>query len=152
MELEMRDDFTVEVKRILAARVGSACSNPDCHALTSGPQDDPEKAINVGVAAHITGAAEGGPRYNPNLTAEQRRSIDNGIWLCQNCAHLIDSDLSRFTEDLLRAWKTVAEDRARNSIGRTAAATDKQLPELELHFEAEGIVQDTYEPVFRYAQ
>lgn len=141
----MRDDFTLDVKRTLAARVGSACSNPDCRALTSGPQDDPGKAINVGVAAHITGAAEGGPRYNPNLTPEKRRSIDNGIWLCQNCAHLIDSDFSRYTEELLHAWKTVAEDRARNSIGKTAAAADT-VPRLELYLQPEGIVRDTYNP------
>ena len=56
----MRDDFTDEVKRILAARTGNACSNPDCRAVTSGPQNDPTKAVNVGVAAHITAAAEGG--------------------------------------------------------------------------------------------
>lgn len=63
----MRDDFTEDVKRILAARTGNACSNPDCRELTSGPQDDPTKALNVGVAAHITAAAEGGERYNPAL-------------------------------------------------------------------------------------
>jgi hypothetical protein len=69
----MRDDFTEEVKRILAARVGNACSNPDCRALTSGPQSDSAKALNVGVAAHITAASEGGQRYNPALSSEERR-------------------------------------------------------------------------------
>jgi hypothetical protein len=53
----MRDDFAEEAKRALAARVGNVCSNPDCRALTSGPQDDSTKALNVGVGAHITGAA-----------------------------------------------------------------------------------------------
>src|SRR5579859_41941 len=101
----MRDDFPLEVKRNLAARVGYACCNPDCRALTTGPRDDGAKAVNLGVAAHITSAAEGGPRFNPNLTAEERGGIENGIWLCQNCAHHIDTDLTRFTEALIRAWK-----------------------------------------------
>jgi len=34
---EMRDDFTEEVKRTLAARVGYFCSNPDCRAQPTGP-------------------------------------------------------------------------------------------------------------------
>jgi hypothetical protein len=117
---DMRDDFTEDVKRSLAARVGAVCSNPDCCALTTGPRDDPTKAVNVGVAAHITSAAAGGPRYNLSLSQEERRASNNGIWLCQNCAKLVDNDVARFPEELLRAWKTVAEHRARNSLGKTA--------------------------------
>ena len=116
----MRDDFPEEVKRTLAARVNFLCSNPDCRAQTTGPQDDPTKAVSLGVAAHITAASEGGPRYNSALAPEKRRHFDNGIWLCQNCAELIDSDLLRFNETLLKAWRMVAEDRARNSLGKTA--------------------------------
>src|SRR5215472_14817172 len=134
----MRDDFTPETKRTLADRVGKLCSNPECRALTSGPQDDSEKAVNIGVAAHITAAAPGGPRYNATLSSEQRQHIDNGIWLCQNCAKLVDSDLQRFTEDLLRAWKKVAEDYARYSLGKTAR-TESQLARLEVYLESLGI-------------
>jgi hypothetical protein len=115
----MRDDFPESVKRVLAARVRNDCSNPDCRASTSGPQDDPEKALNIGVAAHITGASELGPRYDSSLTPEQRSSINNAIWLCQNCGKLVDNDDSQFPEDLLRAWKTLAECRARYTIGKT---------------------------------
>src|SRR6266436_1985420 len=115
----MRDDFPEEVKRTVAARVGNICSNPQCHALTSGPQDDPAKALNVGVAAHITSAASGGPRYNAALTGDERRSSENAIWLCQNCAKLVDNDVSQFTEKLLQAWKTIAEHEAFSTIGKT---------------------------------
>jgi len=104
----------------LAARTGNSCSNPDSGALTSGPQTNSAKALNVGVAAHIAAAAEGGQRYNASLSSEERRHQDNGIWLCQTCAKLIDSDASRYTEKLLRAWREIAEDRALHSIGKTA--------------------------------
>jgi hypothetical protein len=138
----MRDDFAEDVRRNLAARVGNLCSNPDCRTLTSGPQNDPVKAVNLGVAAHITGAAAGGPRYDGSLSAVQRRHSDNGIWLCQNCAKLIDKDISRFTEKLLRAWKTLSEDRARNSLGKTAfdqTAGGGPTPELKLYLKSEDI-------------
>ena len=116
----MRDDFREEVKRILAARVGNFCSNPNCRALTSGPQNDTAKALNVGVAAHITAAAQRGPRYDPSLSSEQRCHPNNGIWLCQTCAKLADNDAAQFPTDLLRAWKTMAEHHARTNIGKTA--------------------------------
>jgi len=101
-------------------------------APTSGPQADSSKALNVGVAAHITAASEGGARYNPALSSEERRQPDNGIWLCPNCAKLIDNDASRFPEDVLRAWKTIAEDRALTSIGKTATPIVESEPQRAL--------------------
>jgi hypothetical protein len=56
-----------------------------------------------------------GPRYDPVLTVEQRCSVANGIWLCQNCAKLIDNDPKKgpkyaFYDDLVplaQAGKTI---------------------------------------------
>src|SRR4051812_27783962 len=96
-----RDEFTVEVKRTLAARVAHHCSNPDCRAVTSGPQSEPTKALNIGVAAHICAAAPGGPRYDDVMSPEVRGAIENAIWLCQNCAKLVDNDPQRYPGDLL---------------------------------------------------
>lgn len=90
-----RDDFPSGTKDILARRVGMKCSN--CNKATSGPQANPSKALNIGVAAHITAAAPGGPRYDPSLSALERSGIENGIWLCQDCAKLIDNDVRRYT-------------------------------------------------------
>jgi hypothetical protein len=106
---------------------GKHCSNPDCRASTSGPQGLSPRALNIGVASHITAAAPGGPRYDPALTSEQRCHQDNGIWLCQNCGKLVDNDAARYDAALLRAWKVVAENRALNSIGKTA----RPLPETD---------------------
>jgi hypothetical protein len=117
----MSDDFSEVVKRALASRVGNRCSNPQCKALTSGPQTDPAKAVNLGVAAHITAASPGGPRYDPNLLPEERSGAPNGIWLCQNCAKLIDNDSARFTVDQLNGWKIAAEQEARERVGKTDA-------------------------------
>jgi hypothetical protein len=82
----MRDDFPAETIRKLGERVGLLCSNPDCRAPTKGPHTRAEKATNVGKASHIRAAAMGGPRYDGSQTEEQRSAIENGIWLCSNCA------------------------------------------------------------------
>src|SRR4030095_14633104 len=90
----MRDEVPKDVQRVLAQRVANRCSNPDCGAITSGLQEDESKAVNLGVAAQITAASPGGPRFDPALSAEQRRAPGNGMWLCQNCAKKVDNDLT----------------------------------------------------------
>jgi hypothetical protein len=112
----MRDDFPPGVKNQVAARVGWLCSNPECRQPTSGPSDSDKLVTNVGVAAHITAAAAGGPRFDATLTAEERRAPENAIWLCQKCAKAIDDDPTRYTPTLLRSWKALAEERAREAI------------------------------------
>lgn len=112
----MRDEFSEDVKRKLAYRVGHLCSNPDCKHPTSGPSEAVKAVTNVGVAAHITAASEGGPRYNPALTQELRSDFENGIWLCQNCAKAVDDDPNTYTERDLHDWKIRAEKSARKAI------------------------------------
>jgi len=121
-----RDDFSERTKLVLAARAGNLCSNPDCRASTAGPQLDPARAVNIGVAAHITAASPGGPRYRTELSAETRRHPGNGIWLCQTCAKLVDNDVYRYTEEVLRRWKQAAEHAASERLGKTSAFSDRQ--------------------------
>lgn len=108
----MRDDFSLTTKELLAKRVAYRCSNPECRHVTSGPQTDPDKAVNIGVAAHITAASAGGPRFDPTMTSDARQGIENGIWLCQSCAKLVDNDPVRYAVDVLHLWKKLAETTA----------------------------------------
>ncbi len=117
-----RDEFTQPTKDTLSNRVGGRCSNPGCRRATHGPNSESDQSINVGVAAHITAASPGGPRYNKTLGEQTRKSVGNGIWLCQSCAKLIDSD-SIFSVDSLKEWKTVAENFALSEIERPSGST-----------------------------
>jgi hypothetical protein len=72
--------------------------------------------INIGVAAHIAAASPGGPRSDNGMSAAQRKSIENGIWLCQSCAKLVDSDTRLFTVTLLAEWKAEADRAAKAEI------------------------------------
>lgn len=111
-----RDNFSSKTIRTMAARVGHHCSNPRCIRPTSGPAVEEERTINIGVAAHICAAAPGGMRYDPDMSPQARSSEANGIWMCQTCSKLIDSDSERYTVELLRQWKTSALDRALEGI------------------------------------
>lgn len=115
----MRDDFPAATKQKLAARAGHKCSNPACLAPTSGPHHAQDGAVNVGVAAHISGASPNGPRYDATLTAAERRNIKNGVWLCQNCAKHVDDDKCGFHDTVLHQWKASAEREAKQQVGKT---------------------------------
>jgi hypothetical protein len=116
MPAPMREEFPSQIKDVLAKRAGYRCSNPGCLQLTSGPQDDPGGFVNVGVAAHITAASPGGARFDPTLSPEVRRSVENGIWLCQNHAKLVDNDPAHYTVESLKEWKRIAEAFAKLEI------------------------------------
>jgi len=110
------DDFVKPIRETLAKRVGTLCSNQACCVPTYGPNAEPTKGVSKGAAAHICAASSGGPRYDPQMTPEERSSINNGIWLCRSCADLIDKDEIRFTVEVLHRWKQRAEDRARKAL------------------------------------
>jgi len=126
--MQVRGDFPTPVKVLLAKRVGYRCSNPNCRMLTIGPQVDPLNSVNIGVAAHITAASPGGPRYDKSLTSEERGDSSNGIWLCQKCAKLVDSDSTRYTIEKLLNWKNLAEQAALNELeGRPGASKGTEV-------------------------
>lgn len=120
-----RDDFSQRVKNILCERVGGKCSNPDCRHETKGPHSDSKKRVSIGQAAHITAASKGGPRYNPDMTSEQRKDIENGIWLCDSCAKMIDSDENQYPVELLKMWKSMAEYEQYCAINQKANSLEK---------------------------
>lgn len=132
----MRDDFTQATAQRLAKRVGFRCSNPDCRKPTSGPGAD-GGTVSLGVAAHISAASQGGPRFDEHLTNEGRRAAENGIWLCQQCSRLVDADDSAYDVADLIEWKTFAEAAAAVELrgyvvrkGRDFAGLEAKMPKL----------------------
>lgn len=125
-----RDNFAEPIKRALRERVAYRCSNPECRVPTVGPADGPVGVTRIGDAAHITAASRNGPRYDNSLTPEERKAIDNGIWLCMPCARKIDSQVDAHPVDLLRKWKTDAEVRAALEMGRPLPSEDSVRSEF----------------------
>jgi hypothetical protein len=111
-----RNDFSKQTLDTLSKRVGFRCSNPACRQPTAGPGKTVTTSINIGVGAHIHAASPGGPRFALSQTTEQRSGIGNGIWLCQNCAKLVDSDVQRYTAAILNDWKSRAEQLSREAL------------------------------------
>jgi hypothetical protein len=114
--ISKRINFSSEPKAVLARRSAFECAI--CKAPTFGPSMESTESVTcVGVAAHITAASPGGPRYDAELSPKQRCSAENGIWLCQNHAKMIDDDEVKWTVSELRAIKLAHERDVYTRIG-----------------------------------
>jgi hypothetical protein len=106
----VRDNFSGKVQRILEERAGHQCSV--CHKATSGPSTDSRRAGKDGIAAHITATSPKGPRFDPTLSPEERRSEENGIWVCTRHGREIDTDSPGYSIKTLKGLKGLREERA----------------------------------------
>ena len=114
----MRDDFSESTKKLLAERAGHVCSNPDCACRTIGASNaDLTLSVKIGEAAHICAASDGGSRFDPSQPHEERKSLENGIWLCASCATLIDkNDGADFPIQRLQNWKQQREKQSHDEL------------------------------------
>lgn len=82
---------------------GNVCAFPDCNYQLQGT-DKIKNNNYIGEIAHIEGANEGSPRYNPNLSLEDRRSYDNLILLCPT-HHKETNDETIYSVKVLKEMK-----------------------------------------------
>lgn len=97
-----RDYANQTVKR-LHALSGNECAALGCtNRLTASDG----KTI-ISKISHIEGASPKGPRYNADMTDDQRKHFSNLILLCDGCHSMIDikENESEYTVTLLREWK-----------------------------------------------
>jgi len=126
--MSKRDEFPKRIKLLLAERAGYICSNPNCSFGTVGPHESSGKSLKLGKACHIMAAAPGGPRFDSDMTPEERSSPDNGIWLCVKCAEMIDKNQGAYSADLLRSWKNDQELRMKFVLEYSVPI----IPQIEL--------------------
>lgn len=124
-----RHNFTEKTKSRIFKVAGGVCSNPLCFKFTTGSNFEKDDYASNGEAAHICAAAPSPPaaRYDPMQTEVERKSFNNGIWLCASCARIIDSNPGLYTVTLLKEWKEFSCQKSMERIGRTL------LPEHASH-------------------
>jgi len=79
------------------------------------------------------------------MTAFQRTSIDNAIWLCQSCAKLIDNDPAKYTVTVLVTWRLDAEASAERALVGTDDANFYPQPIAANHIPIPRIYGLPYE-------
>lgn len=90
---------TKEEYRALFAKTGNQCAFPGCtHHLIDEDNDF------VAQVCHIEAASNGGERYNPDMTDEDRKAIDNLIVLCHE-HHIKTNYMELYPVDALQKMK-----------------------------------------------
>lgn len=95
----------IDILRALFAKSGNQCAFPGCNHLLIN-----HKNQLIGEVCHIEAAEEGGERYNPNQTDEERRNFSNLILLCHE-HHVETNDVKEFTVAKLKEMKKLHEDK-----------------------------------------
>ncbi|MGO9316244.1 MAG: hypothetical protein ACLPXT_15990 [Terracidiphilus sp.] len=96
---------TATIKRLFAVS-GNRCAFPKCvSTLIDG------KKV-VGKICHIKAQNEGGPRFDPNQTPEERHGYDNLILMCGRHHDVIDDDEEAYTVEYLHRLKAKHEQSA----------------------------------------
>jgi hypothetical protein len=93
---------TATIKRLFALS-GNRCAFPKCASTLV----DGKKA--VGKICHIKAQNEGGPRFDPDQTPEERNGYDNLILMCGRHHDVIDDDEEAYTVEYLHRLKAKHE-------------------------------------------
>ncbi|WP_159068771.1 HNH endonuclease [Nocardiopsis alba] len=90
-----------------------------------------EPFINVQIA-HICAEEEGGPRYDPSMTREGRRSFENLILLCKPHHTMIDrmATAHEYPVSLLQKWKKEREGDCSSQLNGLDVLNEERLQEL----------------------
>jgi len=83
---------------------GSECAHPNCKKRLIA-----EDGISIiSKICHIAAASKEGPRFNENMTDDERRGFDNLILLCDEHHVMIDNkdNESEYPTSLLKKWKS----------------------------------------------
>ncbi|QIK55709.1 tetratricopeptide repeat protein [Dysgonomonas sp. HDW5B] len=96
---------TAETIKMLLLRSGNECYFPNCTERIFNDDD-----ILIAECCHIEAALPGGERYNQNQTPEERRSIENLLFLCHK-HHKETDDVEKFTVEKLKGIKATHEER-----------------------------------------
>lgn len=113
-----RADFSEQTKEIIAKRAAYRCSYPACCSTLIGPGLEPNTVENIGECAHIYAAADKGARSNHNLSAEDLKKPENGIFLCRKHHKLIDENGGEmYSPETLMLYKQMHEHKISEELG-----------------------------------
>lgn len=119
--MKERVDFDKKTKEIIAARAAYRCSFPECNATLVGPGVEPGSVETIGECAHIYAAGKKGPRCNHNLSENDLKKPENGIYLCRSHHKLIDSNKGKkYPPETLMLYKQMHEHKISEELGHVS--------------------------------
>jgi hypothetical protein len=114
------------VRAALAALCGGTCYWPGCpEPVIRFVEGVPVSNLQI---AHIRAAEQGGPRYLPGMTAEERKAFSNLILLCHPHHTTVDKRRPQdFPAETLQQWKAEREKDHEAALSRLRDVTPEGL-------------------------
>jgi 5-methylcytosine-specific restriction endonuclease McrA len=131
-----------KTKRLLLARSGGYCQNPECNKDLY-PYFEDGTITNIEELAHIIAKSEGGARGDEPLPLDQRDEYDNIILLCPTCHTIIDKNSEKYPSQVLKKWKREHEDKIKSNFH-----VSKYKDRSELRVEIQKLLAENHE-IFR---
>jgi hypothetical protein len=144
-----------DVERLLFARSGGYCANPDCPDPDLFPRVDDEHVPTVAEMAHRIAQSSAGPRGEEDLPESERDEYENLVLLCSRCHTLVDHmKLSEtYTVELLRRWKERLEEKLRRAVGTPRYSNRAELnEEIAARLRKNHGIFRTYGPESQFAE
>ena len=135
---------TKDVKKLFALS-GNQCAEPSCNRkMISGDGNNV-----LGEIAHICAASPEGPRYDQDMTDDERRSFQNLILLCDEHHKMIDNPdtVKNFPASIIKEWKEKHEE-AQIDKTHNGAGLEKLLPEILKKLESGNTYNQQAEKIY----
>jgi hypothetical protein len=117
--------------RSLFAKSGNQCAFPGCKSELIDEEND-----FIAQVCHIAAASEGGERFDPLMSDEERRAFDNLLVLCYP-HHVKTNDAQRFSMDILTEMKRRHEERCSKTPYDAPEKTVQLIMKDQLDFSEE---------------
>jgi predicted transcriptional regulator len=114
-----------EVLRDLYLLSGNQCAFPGCTRTILN-----DKGNLVGQVCHIEAAMQGGERFNPNRTNEERRAFSNLMLLCYD-HHIETNDVEKYTVKRLKKMKQDHEKKYSDAAEKLLVSTVSDMTLLQ---------------------
>lgn len=121
---------TDRTKHALFARSGNLCAFPSCNTKLVQEKTEKDPHSIVGNICHIKGKKPDAPRYDPDMSDEERDDIDNLILLCATHHKLIDDQPGEYTVEKLNSIKFEHEKYVNDRLCREVS--DVTFAELDV--------------------
>ena len=104
-----------KTKRLLLARSGGYCQNPECNSDLY-PFFEDGTVTNIKELGHIIAQKENGPRGESTEPFNNRDEYKNIIVLCPTCHTQIDKNPDKYSVTLLSKWKVDHEESIKSNF------------------------------------
>lgn len=117
----------VDTLKLLYALSGNQCAFPECeHPIFN------DSGLYIANLCHIEAASENGPRFNREQSEDDRKGINNLLFMCHR-HHKETDDTDKFTVDSLRQLKQHHESNF-SEAGRSATREMLNQIKAEIHY------------------